>query len=265
MMKNALKKRLKTLRALCTDAQYRELKRSRLFDPRFYLKRNPHIASLPLDPLLYYLQTGWQEARPPSLVFDTLHYLRAYPDVCEEKIDPLRHYLRKGWRQGKNPNPYFDTVFYLQRYRAEIPADREPLAYYLCVGWKRGHYPAPVFEDGRLHREFARLQRLGGNPLLDFLSQIEELRNTPDEVFDERWYYDRTPSIAGSRQDLWHHYIDFGIFEGKSPLPLFDPEYYRRHNDDVDDYVREPYAHFRSREKKDHRRPSAWFDPASVS
>lgn len=64
--------------------------------------------------------------------------------------------------------------------------------------------------------------------------------------FDEQWYSDRYPELVG--QDLLDHYMNYGAYEGRSPGPLFDAEYYVNSNPDLRNGVREgmvnPVVHF---------------------
>ena len=84
------------------DPEHRALvKKSNLFDERFYIERNPDVASQGIDPLDHYLSNGWRERRAPSLRFDIRWYLREYRDVAEANIEPILHYLRHGAKEGR--------------------------------------------------------------------------------------------------------------------------------------------------------------------
>ena len=49
-----------------------------------------------------------------SGLFDEKYYLLHNPDVRVADTDPLRHYINFGWREGRNPSAQFDTKFYLK-------------------------------------------------------------------------------------------------------------------------------------------------------
>jgi hypothetical protein len=56
--------------------EYEPLAQSGLFDSDFYIKSNPDLATLNIDPLLHYLERGCRERRDPSARFDTGHYVK---------------------------------------------------------------------------------------------------------------------------------------------------------------------------------------------
>ena len=77
---------------------------SELFDPAFYLERNPDVAAAGVDPIHHYLVAGWRENRRPGPLFDGAWYLRRYPDVAASGNNPLEHYLTYGWLEGRQPH-----------------------------------------------------------------------------------------------------------------------------------------------------------------
>jgi glycosyltransferase involved in cell wall biosynthesis len=175
--------------------------------------------------------------------------------------DPLLHYLEQGWRQGKDPNTLFQTSYYLDRYGDDIPPKTNPFLHYLNKGWRMGFFPSVVFMEPEYKKKFVEIRLQGKDPLLYFLRQIEAFRKKTPIYFDAAWYHDRTPVLSTKTLELWEHYLDYGVHEGKSPLPLFDPHYYKAHNSDTSQVLTDPFQHFRKNEKSDNRRPSAWFDP----
>lgn len=79
----------------------RQLRRSGLFDARFYLAHNPDVAAAGMDPLLHFLRFGGAEQRAPSAAFDSAAYCSAYPDVAAAGLNPLLHYLTFGRGEGR--------------------------------------------------------------------------------------------------------------------------------------------------------------------
>jgi len=73
-----------------------------------------------------------------SGLFDGKWYLDAYPDVAEAKMDPLEHYLTYGASEGRNPNPKFDGRWYLQQYPDVADVGMNSLAHYIRCGRKKG-------------------------------------------------------------------------------------------------------------------------------
>jgi len=84
---------------------YLAIKRSGLFDEKYYLLHNPDVRRADQDPLMHYIKFGWKEGRNPSEKFDMYYYLNTYPDVKNAGINPLFHYLRHGKYEGRKINP----------------------------------------------------------------------------------------------------------------------------------------------------------------
>jgi len=81
--------------------EYELLAQSGLFDPEYYVKNNPDIAALNVDPLLHYLECGCREGRNPSADFDTSYYLSLFNG--DKPANPLAHYLTVGINRGLAP------------------------------------------------------------------------------------------------------------------------------------------------------------------
>ena len=65
--------------------EYELLAKSGLFDAEYYIRANPDIAALNVDPLMHYLECGATELRNPSDAFDA----RFYAELCRERGQPV--------------------------------------------------------------------------------------------------------------------------------------------------------------------------------
>jgi glycosyltransferase involved in cell wall biosynthesis len=117
---------------------------SALFDPEWYLARNPDVAAARIDPVVHYLNIGAAEGRDPIPFFDSDWYLANNPDVAASSMNPLVHYLRFGAGEGRDPHPIFHTDWYCRR-NPEVSCN--PLNHYLFRGIFEGRYPHPIFES----------------------------------------------------------------------------------------------------------------------
>jgi GT2 family glycosyltransferase/SAM-dependent methyltransferase len=122
-----------------------------LFDERYYLEKNPSVASEGIAPFPHYRTIGWREGLDPNPFFDARWYLEHNPDAVSLGIDPLEHYCTYGWRQGLSPSPHFDSAWYLKAYPDVAKAGMEPLMHYLKSGLVEGKFPRS------LDREIAEL------------------------------------------------------------------------------------------------------------
>lgn len=109
----------------------------------------------------------------------------------------------KGWTLLPSPTPAFDTAWYLLRYFPD-GLDENPLVHYLLKGKDAGLVPGPFALKGAT---------LAAN-------------ESPGPWFDEAYYLDRTPFLGKVAETLLEHYKLYGSGEGKSPIPVFDPQFY---------------------------------------
>ncbi len=80
--------------------EYWIIKRSRLFDPEYYLLNYPDVRRADIDPLKHFVKYGWKEGRNPSKNFNVNFYFTAHPDVKISEKNPLFHYIRYGKSAG---------------------------------------------------------------------------------------------------------------------------------------------------------------------
>ncbi len=89
---------------------YELLTQSGLFDADYYLKANPDIAALNIDPLMHYLEQGAQEGRGPRPDFDVAYYLAQCRLRGDEPSNPLLHFITTGARQGIKTQPTDESL-----------------------------------------------------------------------------------------------------------------------------------------------------------
>jgi hypothetical protein len=80
------------------------IKRSGLFDRRYYLEEYRDVQAAGIDPLVHFVTHGWKEDRNPNPWFNTRFYLQSYQDVAQAYVNPLVHWLRWGKAEGRLPN-----------------------------------------------------------------------------------------------------------------------------------------------------------------
>lgn len=68
------------------------VKRSPLFDAKWYLSQNPDVKTKKIGAAKHYVKYGWKEGRNPSPDFDTEEYLHEYPELEEKNWCPLFHW-----------------------------------------------------------------------------------------------------------------------------------------------------------------------------
>ena len=75
---------------------YNLIKKSGLFDSKYYLSQNEDVKKAKMDPIKHYLKFGWKEGRNPSAEFNGNQYLNKRPDVRVASMCPLVHYIKFG-------------------------------------------------------------------------------------------------------------------------------------------------------------------------
>jgi hypothetical protein len=73
---------------------YFQIKRSGLFDAKYYLETYPDVRRADIDPLMHFIKIGWKEGRNSSSLFSTKHYLELNPSFKNQNINPLIHYYK---------------------------------------------------------------------------------------------------------------------------------------------------------------------------
>ena len=247
-----------------TSPPYRLLKKSTLFDSDYYLDRNPDVAALGMDPLVHYLTRGFAENRSPGPLFDNRYYLHQMNELSETIENPLLHFLNHG-REGLRPNLLVDPVHYVFHTPEFAESQLDPLFYFLQKGGKSDGFdsPSPYFDPQFYCRKYPDAAPHAHDPVAAyrhfFQIGLTEMRQ-PSAFFDTGWYLDKAPILHEQGLDPLSHYHLFGIKEGKSPSPLFDPEFYAKTSNA--DGEQDLFTHYLRREQAADNRPCAWFDPA---
>lgn len=77
------------------------VKKSPLFDAKWYLAQNPDVKAKKIGAAKHYVKYGWKEGRNPSDKFSTKKYLDNNIDVKKADINPLVHYEIYGIQEGR--------------------------------------------------------------------------------------------------------------------------------------------------------------------
>lgn len=98
--------------------------------------------------------------------------------------------------------------------------------------------------------------------LRDYVRAGPDRGPQPRALFDQSWYLDRAPALAGSRWPLLAHYLVVGDSHNLSPHPLFDgPAYRTRHGAEMSAQRLTTLEHFLFKGVAEAASPHALFDP----
>ncbi|MBQ6218262.1 MAG: glycosyltransferase [Methanosphaera sp.] len=87
--------------ALITIKAYPLLKLHDVFDVGYYIQQKPEILYGGVDVYLHYIYHGSNEGLKPSKNFDGVEYLKLNPDLKNIKLNPLIHYLLYGKAENR--------------------------------------------------------------------------------------------------------------------------------------------------------------------
>jgi glycosyltransferase involved in cell wall biosynthesis len=71
-----------------------EVRKSKLFNEKWYYSRNNDVLQSGIDAAIHYARSGWREGRDPGPHFRTAYYLASRPDVKVAGMNPLIHFER---------------------------------------------------------------------------------------------------------------------------------------------------------------------------
>ena len=104
------------------------VRKSKLFDQKWYQRRYPESGTGFLTSLQHYVWIGWRKGYDPSPLFNSSSYLDFYSDVNKSGVCPLIHYLKYGKKQNRDIFPAcIETVPTLTDRLFGAFRDRDPL------------------------------------------------------------------------------------------------------------------------------------------
>jgi glycosyltransferase involved in cell wall biosynthesis len=267
---------------------YELISNSGLFDPAFYLEKNPDVAQFGLDPLAHFLEYGAQERRSPHPGFDTEYYLQQCAERHITTGNVVLHYLLEGKSLGLSPrrggapvleeashhaaayenqgwmiqlaaeSGLFDRAFYNQSYGFRFDSDGEALQHFFSAGVGEGKRPNLYFDPAWYLNTYPDLREARVQPLHHFLIQGESEGRRPSPLFDPGWYR-ATYHLAAGEHTL-AHYLKNRTSCDYSPIPEFDAVFYGDVNKDVRAAGVDPFEHFLLYGYREGRNPSARFN-----
>lgn len=229
-----------------------------LFDPSWYVRNNSDIIQDGLEPLDHYLEVGWLEGRSPHPLFDVAWYLRKNPDVYEQGVEPLQHYLAHGWQEKRSGHPLFDTAWYLERYEDVRTANIDPLTHYIEIGWSEDRQPNELFLPKWYRYSYSHSKEI--NPLIHYIMYSRTFSLKPNVFFDPEWYRLTYPDAVIGTRDPFEHFLNEGEKEERRPNPHFDTSWYKNHHSDLHHYDGSILAHFINYGIWEGRNPNKYFD-----
>ena len=215
-----------------------------LFDTKYYARK--YLGNTPenVHPLVHFIVTGAEAGHKPHPLFDTAYYRKTYPDIDSVGINPLAHYLRYGMADGRNSHPLFDTAYYLLRVPELKSSGVNPIVHFMNEGSSRGIKPHPLFYPLFYLEKYRDIAASGINPLVHFVENGGREGRDPNPMFDALYYLRNYPDVAASGDNVLIHYLESGAAEGRKPHPYFDTAYYVKMHADILEKGMNPLSHY---------------------
>lgn len=176
-------------------------------------------------------------AEAPTDFLDLEFYRKLYPEFKGVRIDLYEHFLMHGLFEGRTPNALFDPFWYGAAYAKQVEAaELPPFIHFLTAGADKGLCPSrtmlPVYNNNDT----------GSAPTLaDYTRIVKAFRKISKRLSAQRCLaliafftphnYEGGEGVeAGGTTGIkrFVHFIETGLWDGLSPGPMFDMEFYAR-------------------------------------
>ena len=196
-----------------------------LFDADYYASMNPDVAaSIGYDEealLQHWLRHGIKEGRIASRVFYTGYYLEANKDLADiygtDYEAAYKHFVMYGCNELRPSSSSYSGADYM-----DLNQDLQ----YLSGEELIIHYVNYGFSEGRSARKPQSSHPSEG-----------ELNGLAKYIFDAAYYASMYPDVAAAlgtdAKDLYVHWFNYGIYEGRRASQVFDAAYYLGMNSDL--------------------------------
>lgn len=108
------------------------------FDARYWLRQHRGDSQSLVEPVVDFLNRGFDTKYDPHPLFDSKYYLAQLPSVRFLDITLLEHYILEGAAIGLDPSPFFSTQYYWDSYPDIKESGINPLLHFLHAGVHEG-------------------------------------------------------------------------------------------------------------------------------
>jgi len=173
--------------------EYKTIKKSGLFDEKYYLETYEDVRKADIDPIKHYIKNGWKEGRNPSERFDTNDYVQQNNISLNSKYSPLFHQIKSlSNKQKATTSEYniikksnlFDEIYYLQTYPDVKNANIEAVKHFMEFGWKEGRNPSNRFDTTFYLERYKDIKEANINPLIHYIKYGKKENRMPIQKID---------------------------------------------------------------------------------
>jgi len=171
------------------------IKKSGLFDAKYYLKVN-HEARVSSDtPIDHFCNIGLKNDWKPNENFDPIWYKSFYPDVNNSSMIPLIHFIKFGIVENRFQNKREQILYnFIQKNNS------------FDEKFYKNNYPDLKVQDDEF--DF----------LLHFIRYGDKEHRKPNKIFDPKVYLEKYNDLKTAKINPFEHYILYGKKEGRTLL-----------------------------------------------
>lgn len=158
--------------------EYKTIKKSGLFDEKYYLETYEDVRKADINPIKHYIKNGWKEGRNPSENFNTNDYIQQNNISLNSKYSPLFHQIKSlSNKQKATLSEYniikrsglFDEKYYLQTYEDVKNANIDAIKHFMEFGWKERRNPSERFNTNFYLETYQDIKEANINPLIHYI------------------------------------------------------------------------------------------------
>jgi glycosyltransferase involved in cell wall biosynthesis len=150
----------------------------------------------------------------------------------EDRNDPvatqgrsMRNFTNLADRDFEFLKALFVPAWYSQQLGKGLDLSADELfSHYLSHGIDKNLSPNPLFDPAMAARLLGI--RAPESAMRHWLARRGTIADPPTSFLDLEFYRKLYPEFKGVRIDLYEHFVLHGLFEGRTPNPLFDPFWY---------------------------------------
>lgn len=177
--------------------EYHNIKKSGLFDEKYYSKHYDFEEKFKPNPLIHYMFFGYKLGYEPNPYFNSLYYRKKY----NEDKNPISTYLehengkRIAFRNTSIENDriieesgLFDKEYYMKTYPETKDYHVDLYTHYQNIGFKKGFNPSEEFNTKWYLNTYPDIKRAGVNPLLHYINYGQYEKRIPRPITEQEAY-----------------------------------------------------------------------------
>ena len=177
-------------------SQYRDIRKSYLFDEHYYLTKYKNVNNFNSDPLSHYMFVGYKKGYKPNNFMNVKYYVKKYG----LNLNPITNYLEHGGKLECTNSFYknhkliaesglFDETFYVNNYPEVKNSDLDMISHYMIIGFQKNYNPSENFDSKLYWETYEDVKKVNENPLLHYVRSGQYEKRYPRQYTAEESNY----------------------------------------------------------------------------